>query len=78
MHQQLQSKEKKRVETYEMLYNRDNGTGGKERALWASQDRADTLRETWGFRDETAFLKLPNNQQVHFDGRVAYTVPQGR
>ena len=27
---------------------------------------------------KTAFLKLPNSQQVHLHGLAAHTVPQGR
>lgn len=62
-----------------MLYNRDNGTGGKERALWEPSGQGRTHCGRHGDSGmKTAFLKLPNNQQVHLDGRAAHTVPQGR
>ena len=55
------------------------GREAKREHFGSPQDRAGHTAGDMGMQGmKTAFLKLPNNQQVHLDGRAAHTVPQGR
>ena len=77
LHQQLQSKEKKREsQTCEMLQNRDNKRGNDTEHVGSPQDRAGHSVGDLGIQGmKTVFLKLPN-EQVHPHRLAACTVPR--